>query len=94
MTREVLIWPVGKETEAFAYGDLADAAYAALTGNPGDVWVHRDWYDRHGQLVMAYFGPTGGEWNGAGLVESPELLAARADAVLSSSVDWPEPEEA
>lgn len=92
MTREVLIWPVGKETEAWAYADVADAAYAALTGNPEDKWCHRDWYDRHGQLVTAFFGPTGGEWNGDPLVEPPECLAARGDAVLASTVDWPDEE--
>lgn len=93
MTREVLIWPVGKETEGLAYADVADAAYAVLTGNPEDVWCHRDRFDRHDQLVTAFFGPTGGEWNNAPIPEPPECLAARGDAVLASTVDWPDPEE-
>ena len=54
--REVLIWPVGKEAEALSYADEADAAYAALTGNPEDVFCHRDRFDVHGQQVTAYFG--------------------------------------
>lgn len=93
MIREVLLWPVGKEAAALNYADHADAAYAALTGNPTDVWCYRDRFDIHGQQVMPFFGPTGGEWNGVGLVEPADCLAARADAVLVSSVDWPDEEE-
>ena len=91
--REVLIWPVGKEAEALAYADVADAAYAAQTGDPNDVWCHRDRFDKNGQQVTAFFGPTGGEWNGQPITEPANCLAARADAVLAATVDWPEEPE-
>lgn len=91
--RQVLLWPIGKETQALAYADVADAAYAALTGDPNDVWCHRDRFDRNGQQVTAYFGPTGGDWNNEPIIEPANCAAARADAVFVTSVDWPEEEE-
>lgn len=90
MTRQVLVWPVGKEALALNYADMADNAYANLTGNPTDVWCHRNRFDRHGQQVTAYFGPTGGEYNGEVIPEPTNCLQARGDAVLASSVDWPD----
>lgn len=90
--REVLLWPAGKEAQADAYLDKADAAYAALTGNPGDLFYARDRFDKRGQRVTGYYGPTGMEWNGTGIAEPAACLAARADAVLATSVDWPEEE--
>jgi len=88
--REVLVWPVSKGADADAYLDLADAAYAALTGVPGDAFYPRNKFDRHGQRVTGYFGPTGiGTAEDPGPAETPALLAARANAVLATFVDWP-----
>lgn len=91
--REILIWPVGKETQALAYCDVADAAYAEYTGIPSDVFCHRDRFDRHGQQVTAFYGPTGhGTEENPGPAEPPQCFAARSDAVLATTVDWPSEE--
>lgn len=86
--RDILIWPIGKVAEKEVYADAADAAYAAYTGVPGDIFVNRNKLDRHGQHVTAYFGPTGlGSAEDPGPAEPPECLAARADAVLATHFD-------
>lgn len=100
MPRQVLVWPARFDVnearisnpDALAYADEADAAYATLTGNPADVWCRRDLFDIHDQQVTAFFGPSGGEWNGQPIPEPSECLAARANAVLVTTVDWPEEE--
>lgn len=94
MARELLLWPLGKSAQALAYCDLADAAYAALTGDPNDAtFAYRSRFDRFGQQVTPYFGPTGFEWNGVGVAEPAHCLVARADAVLVTRVDDPPVEE-
>ena len=89
--REVLVWYLGKETEAMAYLDLADAAYQA-DYNTTDIFYHRNFRDRYGRVVTGYYGPTGlGNESNPGPDEPPALLAARGShAVLTNVVEWEE----
>jgi hypothetical protein len=91
MAREILIWPVSKDTEALAYCDFADAEFAianiAEGGNPNDKFAYRNKRDAHGQMVTPYLGPTGFDWLGAPFPEPSGGPALRADAVLATSYD-------
>jgi hypothetical protein len=90
MSREVLLWPVNKDTEALAYCDFADAAYAALTGNPSDVWCYRNRRDKNGKMYTPYLGPTGGEWYGDPMPEPSGGPALRASATLVDHIEYPD----
>jgi len=82
----VVLFPVGKETSADGYCDFCDL------NNPdteSTQWYPRDRVDVHGQRVVGYLGPLGFIWNGEPFPEPEGGEEARADGVLSTTVDWP-----
>lgn len=80
----LVIFPVGKEASADAYLAFCN------TNNP-DVGqpFYNERFDRWGQRVVAYLGPTGFLWNSLPFPEPVGGPAARADGVLSDTVEWP-----
>ena len=82
----VVLFPVGKETSANDYCDFCDFN----NPDPGATqWYPRDRTDRHGQRVVGYLGPGGFTWTGEPFPEPEGGEEARADGVLSDTVDWP-----
>lgn len=80
----VVIFPVGKESEADAYLAFVNA------NNPDEGDFYDVKVDRHGQRVVGYLGPEGFTWMGQPYPEPEGGEAARADGVLADSVEWPE----
>lgn len=84
----VVIFPVGKETEADAYLAWCN------TNCPDPPWYPPGRVDAYGQRVVGYLGPGGYIWNGEPFPEPEGGEAARADGVLQEGFDpYVEPEE-
>lgn len=83
----VVIFPVGKEASADSYLAFCNANNPDTT--PGAIWYFPDRVDKYGQRVVAYLGPGGFIWNGEPYPEPEGGEEARADGVLSSTVEWP-----
>ena len=84
---DVIIFPVGKEVEALSY-----LAWCDQNNPDSGSWYPNNRFDKFGQQVIAYLGPTGFIWNNEPFPEPAGGEAARADGVLSSIVEWPEEE--
>lgn len=82
----VVLFPAGKEASADAYLTWCNSHNPDTT--PGAIWYMPDRVDAHGQRVVGYLGP-GFMWNGEDFPEPVGGPAARADGVLSTTVDWP-----
>jgi len=85
----VVLFPAGKSASADAYLAFCNANNPDTT--PGAIWYLPDRVDAHGQRVVGFLGPLG-EWNGGDWPEPEGGAAARADGVLSTTVDWPNEE--
>ena len=85
---KVVIFPVGKESQATTYADGCNAHYAANI-EPGGLFTYPPRPDIYGQSVVAYYGEV---VNGQPFDEPAECLALRADGVLHDTAVWP-PEE-
>jgi len=83
---KIVIFPIGKETEAQAYADGCNAHYTVHV-EIGGIFTYQPRPDIYGQKVVAYYGEV---VNGAPFTEPAECLALRADGVLHSTVSWPE----
>lgn len=85
---DLVVFPVGKETEADSYLAFCNA------NNPDapSPWYDNTRVDKYGQRVVGYLGPTGFLWNNQPFPEPSGGEAARVDGVLSSTVEWPEEE--
>lgn len=83
---DVVVFPKGKEVQALAYLAFCNA------NNPdvGIPWYPNDRFDKYGQQVIGYLGPTGFLWNLLPFQEPVGGPLARADGVLTSNVEWPE----
>jgi len=86
---DVVIFPKGKEASADAYLAFCNAHNPDTTG----TWYRPDAEDKYGQRVVGYLGPTGFIWNWQPFPEPEGGPAARADGILSSNVEWPNPDE-
>lgn len=86
---KVVIFPIGKETEAQAYASGCNAHYAANI-ETGGMFTYQPRPDVFGQLVAAYYGEV---VNGLPFDEPAECLVLRSDAVLHDTVTWPPEEE-
>lgn len=85
---KVVIFPIGKETEAQTYADGCNAHYAANI-ETGGIFTYQPRPDINGDWVTAYYGEI---VNGAPFTEPAECLALRADGVLHDYAVWPEEE--
>jgi hypothetical protein len=82
----MILFPAGKEAAADAYLAFCNAHNPDPT--PGAIWYLPGRIDAHGQRAVGYLGP-GGQWNGGDWPEPMGGVAARADGVLSATVEWP-----
>lgn len=90
MARDLVVFPLSKAASATAYLEFCNANSPDTT--PGAIWDVPDKVDRHGQRVVGYLGPSGFDWNSTPFPEPEGGVIARADGVLSSTVEWPEEE--
>ena len=86
---KVVIFPIGKESEAQAYADGCNAHYAANI-ETGGIFTYPPRPDIFGQSVTAFYGEI---VNGAPFVEPASCLALRGDGVLHDYAVWPTEEE-
>lgn len=90
-------WPANDQAGANNYKAVCDAEYEAFLEDnnapePGAIWaLVRE--DKNGNWAVPLFGPPW-SWDGVNAISEPAAcLAARADAVVVDSPEWPEPEE-
>lgn len=90
MAALLVVFPVGKDTEADAYMDFCDLHNPDT--DPNAPWDTPGRRDRHGQRVVGFLGPEG-QWNSGNYPEPAGGAEARASGVLSANVEWPTEEE-
>lgn len=81
----VVIFPIGKQTQATAYADAVNAHYSSNI-EVGGVFTLPPRNDGYGQWGVAYYGDA---VNGVTFNEPAELIPARADGVLHAFAIWP-----
>jgi len=79
-----VLFPVGKETSAGVY-----LAFVNDPANCPDTPFCAMKFDKWGQCAIPYLGPGGFLWNGLPFPEPAGGVEARADGVLSATVEWP-----